>query len=56
VEKWGRGGQAMGDNIAHAHCMLDTEGYRKTSEYVLIYVQQDATFHSLFHLETALYV
>ena len=46
----------MGDNIAHANCMLDTVGYRQTSEYVLIYVQQDATLHSLFYLETSLHV
>ena len=27
-----------------------------TSIYVLIYIQQDATLHSLFYLETALHV
>jgi hypothetical protein len=24
MEKYGRGGQATGDSMAHAHCMLDT--------------------------------
>jgi len=24
VEKYSRAGQATGDNMAHAHCMLDT--------------------------------
>jgi hypothetical protein len=56
VEKWGRGGQATGDNIAHEHCMLGNVSYRQTSEYVLLYVQQDATLHSLLYLETSLHV
>ena len=30
VEKYCRGGQATGGNMAHAHCMLDTYGYRHT--------------------------
>jgi hypothetical protein len=30
VEKCGRAWQATGDNMAHAHCMLDTQGYRPT--------------------------
>jgi hypothetical protein len=25
-------------------------------KYILLYIQQDATLHSLFHLETALHV
>jgi hypothetical protein len=30
VEKYCRNGQATDDNMAHARCMLDTEGYRHT--------------------------
>jgi len=30
VEKYCRGGHATDDNMAHAHCMLDTWGYRYT--------------------------
>ena len=30
MEKYCRAGQAKCDNIAHAHCVLDTEGYKLT--------------------------
>jgi hypothetical protein len=30
VEKYCGAGQATGDNMAHAHCMLDTKGYEHT--------------------------
>ena len=30
VEKCCRTGQATDDNMAHAHCMLDTQGYKHT--------------------------
>ena len=30
VEKYCRAGQATDDSIAHAHCMLDTKGYKHT--------------------------
>jgi hypothetical protein len=30
VEKYCRAGQVKCDNIAHAHCVLDTEGYKFT--------------------------
>ena len=37
VEKYCRSGQAKGDNMAHANCMLDTYGYRHTHlEYVIL--------------------
>jgi hypothetical protein len=43
VEKYRRAGQVTDDNTAHAHCMLDTEGYARThtytythSEYVIV--------------------
>jgi len=28
VYKYSTVGQATGDNMAHAHCMLDTQGYK----------------------------
>jgi len=30
VEKFRRAGHATDDNMAHGHCMLDTEGYKHT--------------------------
>jgi len=30
VEKYCRAGQATDDNMAHAHCMPDTQGYKQT--------------------------
>jgi hypothetical protein len=30
MEKYFRAGQATDDNMVHAHCMVDTEGYRHT--------------------------
>ena len=30
MEKCGRTAQATADNMVHAHCMLDTEGYKHT--------------------------
>ena len=35
VEKYGRAGQAT-DDMVHAHCMLDTEGYKHTLRIILI--------------------
>jgi len=29
---------------------------QKPKKFILVYIQQDATLHSLFYLETALYV
>jgi len=30
VEKYRRSGQAVDDNMAHVHCMMDTQGYKHT--------------------------
>ena len=30
MEKYCRSGQATDDNMTHAHCMLDTKGYKHT--------------------------
>ena len=36
VEKYHVAGQATRDNMAHAHCVLDTEGYKHThTQYVI---------------------
>jgi len=44
--------QRKASNIFQCMCSIFIESY----SYFLIYIQQDATLHSLFHLETALYV
>jgi len=36
VEKYCRVGQATDDNMAHAHCMLDNQGYTHTQYIILI--------------------
>jgi len=36
VEKCGRAGQAIDDNMAHAHCILDTQDHKKRPEYVML--------------------
>jgi hypothetical protein len=37
VEKYCRAGQATDDNMAHAHCVLDTYGYKyRNTEYVML--------------------
>jgi len=30
LEKYFRAGQAADDNMAHAHCLLDNQGYKHT--------------------------
>ena len=37
VEKYLRAGQATDDNMAHAHCMLDTYGYKHTLRVCITY-------------------
>jgi len=39
VETYGRAGQATDDNMAHAYCMLDNEGYKRT---LRIYIKGNA--------------
>jgi hypothetical protein len=36
VGKYCIAGQTTDDNKANAHCMLDTKGYKYTSEYVIL--------------------
>jgi len=35
-KKFGRAGHATDDNMAHAHCMLDTMATNTHSEYVIL--------------------
>jgi len=43
VEKCGTAGQATDDNVAHAHCMLDTKGYKPTLRICINYCFSTAT-------------
>ena len=36
MEKYCRVGQATDENMAHAHCMLDTQSYKHTHNVTLI--------------------
>jgi hypothetical protein len=36
-EKYCRAGQATDSNMAHAHCMLDTKGYKRTRSVCVIF-------------------
>ena len=38
VEKYCRHGQATDGNMAHAHCMLDTSGYKNTHSDCVILI------------------
>jgi hypothetical protein len=38
VEKYCKAGQATGDNMAHAHCMLDTWAYKYTHTQCVIFI------------------
>jgi hypothetical protein len=38
VEKYGRAAQATDDSMAHAHCVLDNQGYKHThTQYVILF-------------------
>ena len=43
VEKYCRAGQARDDNMAHAHCMLESQGYKHTLEICNAYIFSSAT-------------
>jgi hypothetical protein len=52
VQKYIRAAQATDDNMAHAHCMLDTKGYgRRLSEYVILVA---FSLQHLFHERASL--
>jgi len=43
VEKYHRTGQATDDNMAQAHCILDTYGYKQTLRICNVYILYAAT-------------
>ena len=56
VEKYGRSRQATQDNMAHAHCMLDTYGYKHTHRICNTYCLSTATTVARKRLSVTLYV
>jgi len=43
VENYCRAGQVKGDHMAHAHCMLDINGYKHTNSFCNNYCFSSAT-------------
>jgi len=56
VEKYSRAGPATDDNTAHAHCTLDTEGYKHTLTTCNSYCFSTATEVAQTHLRVTLHV
>jgi hypothetical protein len=56
VEKYCRAEQATDDNMAHAHCMLDTQGYKHTHRICNTYCFSTATVVAGTRLNVTLYV
>jgi len=56
VEKYCTAGQATDDNMAHAHCMLDTKGYKHTLKICNTYCFSTATMVERKRLSVMLYV
>jgi len=56
VKKYCRAGQAIDDNMAHAHCMLDTWGYKYTHKLCNTHCFPTATTVARTHLNVTLYV
>jgi hypothetical protein len=55
VEKYGTAGQGTDGNMAHAHCVLDTRGYRHTLRICNTYCFSSATMIAGTRLNVALY-
>ena len=55
VEECYRMGQATDDNIAHAHCMLDTQGYKHTLKMCNTYCCSTAMMVAQMCLNVTLY-
>ena len=49
-------GQVTGDNIAHVHCMLDTQGYNHTLRICNTYCLSTATMVARTLLSVTFYV
>jgi len=56
VKKYCRAGQVTDDNMAHAHCMLDTLGYTYTLRICSSYCFSTATMVIRTRLNVMLYV
>jgi hypothetical protein len=56
VEKYSRARQATDDNMAHAHCMMDTYGYKHTHTICNTYGFSTATMVARTRLIVTLYV
>jgi hypothetical protein len=56
VEKYGIAGQATDDDMAHAHCMLDNQGYRHKLRICNTYWFYTATMVTGTHFSVTLYV
>jgi hypothetical protein len=56
VEKYCRAGQATDDNMAYAHCMLDTQGYKCTYRLCITHCFSTATMVERTRLIITLYV
>ena len=56
MEKYGTGWQATDDNMAHAHCILDTYGYKHTLRICNTNYFSTAKMVARTHLHVTLYV
>ena len=56
LEKYCIAGQATEDNTAHAHCMLDTQGYKQTLRICNTYCFSTATMVAQTRPSVILYV
>jgi Pyruvate/2-oxoacid:ferredoxin oxidoreductase delta subunit len=56
VGKYCRAGQATDDSMAHAHCLLDTYGYRHALRICNTYCFSTATMFTRTNLYVTLYV
>jgi hypothetical protein len=54
--KFCRAGEATYDNMAHARCLLDTEGYKYILRIRCIYRFSTATVVALTRLSVTLYI
>jgi len=56
VEKYLRDRQTTDDSMAHAHCMLDTKGYKRTMRLCIIYCFFTCKLVALKRLSATLYI
>jgi len=56
MEKYGRAGQTTDDNMAYAHCVLDTQGYKYTLKICNTHCFSTLTMVGWRHRNVTLYV